>query len=187
MILELMGREAGWIALHAAIAGGVQACLIPEIPYDVEKVIERINGRYEKGKGFATIIVAEGAKSVGDEMLARDSSEVGYKMKRLGGIAYKLGEQLREAGCLADIREMVLGHLQRGGTPIAFDRILSSAFGVKSFEMVLEKKFGRMVVYKNNDYCDVSLKEATQEYNYVDTEKSYLMKTARGLGISFGD
>ncbi len=187
MVLELMGREAGWIALHAAIAGGVQVCLIPEIPYDIDKVLQRINDRYERGKGFATIIIAEGAKPRGGEMLQRESDEVGYKMKRLGGVAHELSHQLKEAGCPADIREMVLGHLQRGGTPIAFDRILSTGFGVKSFEMVLEKKFGRMVVYKNNDYCDVSLLEATKDYNYVDVEKTYLMKAARGVGISFGD
>lgn len=187
MILELMGREAGWIALHAAIAGGVQVCLIPEIPYDIQKVLQHINRRYEKGKGFATIIIAEGAKPSGGDRLEKDSDEVGYKMKRLGGVAYQLSDELKAAGCKADIREMVLGHLQRGGTPIAFDRILSSAFGVKAFEMVLDKKFGRMVVYKNNDYCDVSLLEATKSYNYVDVDKTYLVNTARGIGISLGD
>jgi 6-phosphofructokinase 1 len=94
---------------------------------------------------------------------------------------------MKQAGCKADIREMVLGHLQRGGIPIAFDRVLSAAFGVKAFEMALAGKFGKMVVYKNNDYKEVSLKEATRDYNFVDPEKTYLVSTARGVGISFGD
>ena len=187
LILEVMGRDAGWIALHAAIAGGAEACLIPEIPYDVHKVVERINDRYDKGKGFANIIIAEGAKAKDGEVLQRESDEIGYQMARLGGVAYQLSEQLKAAGCKADIREMVLGHLQRGGTPLAFDRILSSAFGVKAFEMVLKGSFGNMVVYKNNDYQEVSLLEATSEYNHVDVDNTYLFNTAKGLGISFGE
>ncbi len=187
LILEVMGREAGWIALHAAIAGGVEVCLIPEVPYDINKVVDRINDRYHRGKGFANIIIAEGAKPKGGEMVQRDSDEVGYQMKRLGGVAFQLSHQMKEAGCKADIREMVLGHLQRGGTPLAFDRILSTAFGVKAFEMALRGKFGHMVVYKNNDYKEVSLLEATNEYNRVDIDKTYLFKAAKGVGISFGD
>ena len=187
LILEVMGRDAGWIALHAAIAGGVEVCLIPEIPYDIDKVVERINRRYHKGKGFANIIIAEGAKSKGGDVLQRESDEVGYQMKRLGGVAYQLSHQMKEAGCQADIREMVLGHLQRGGTPVAFDRILSAAFGVKAFEMALKGNFGHMVVYKNNDYKEVPLLEATSEYNQVDIDRTYLFNTAKGVGISFGE
>jgi phosphofructokinase-like protein len=187
LILEVMGREAGWIALHAAIAGGVEVCLIPEIPYDIDKVVERINSRYVNGRGFANIIISEGATPKGGDMLTKESDEIGYQMKRLGGVAYQLSHQMKQAGCQADIREMVLGHLQRGGIPIAFDRILSTAFGVKSFEMAMAGKFGQMVVYKNNDYEEVSLKAATGSYNYVDVENSYLVKTAKGVGISFGD
>ncbi len=187
IIMEVMGRDAGWIALHASIASGVEVCLIPEIPYDINKVVERINKRYNNGKGFANIIIAEGAKPIDGEVLERESDEVGYQMKRLGGVAYQLSHQMKEAGCQADIREMVLGHLQRGGIPIAYDRILSAAFGVKAFEMVLEGKFGKMVVYKNNDYQEISLKEATAKYNFVDPQKTYLVTAARGVGISFGD
>lgn len=187
LIMEVMGRDAGWIALHAAIAGGVEVCLIPEIPYDIDKVVDRINKRYHAGKGFANIVIAEGAKPKGGEVLQRESDEVGYQMKRLGGVAYQLSQQMKDAGCQADIREMVLGHLQRGGTPLAFDRILSTAFGVKAFEMVLEGKFGHMVVYKNNDYKEVPLIEATGAYNFVDVNSTYLMQAARGVGISFGD
>ncbi|MFT6866198.1 MAG: phosphofructokinase-like protein [Cyclobacteriaceae bacterium] len=187
LILELMGRDAGWIALHAAIAGGVEVCLIPEIPYDINKVVERINKRYHNGRGFANIIIAEGAKPKDGVVLTHESDEIGYQMKRLGGVAYLLSHQMKQAGCLADMREMVLGHLQRGGTPIAFDRILATAFGVKAFEMVLDGKFGQMVVYKNNDYIDVPIKTATSAYNFIDVENTYLIKAAKGVGISFGD
>lgn len=187
MILEVMGRDAGWIALHAAIAGGVEVCLIPEIPYDISKVLSRINERYEHGKGFANIIIAEGAKPKDGEVLSRESDEVGYQMKRLGGVAFQLSEQLKEGGCKADIREVVLGHLQRGGIPNAFDRILSTSFGVKAFEMALHGDFGQMVVYKNNDFKQVSLKEASGEYNTIDVKNNFLVQAARGVGISFGD
>jgi 6-phosphofructokinase 1 len=187
MILEVMGRDAGWIALHAAIAGGVEVCLIPEIPYDISKVLERINQRYDDGKGFANIIIAEGAKPKGGEVLSRESDEVGYQMKRLGGVAFQLSEQLKDGGCKADIREVVLGHLQRGGIPNAFDRILSTSFGVKAFEMALRGDFGQMVVYKNNDFKQVSLKEASGKYNTVDVKQNFLIQAARGVGISFGD
>ncbi|MEM0940648.1 MAG: ATP-dependent 6-phosphofructokinase [Bacteroidota bacterium] len=187
LILEVMGRDAGWIALHTAIAGGVEVCLIPEIPYDINKVVERINARYHKGKGFANIIIAEGAKPKDGEVLQRESDEIGYQMKRLGGVAYQLSHQMKQAGCEADIREMVLGHLQRGGTPLAFDRILSSAFGVKAFEMALKGNFGHMVVYKNNDYKEVPLIEATGEYNHVDVATTYLFNAAKGVGINFGE
>lgn len=187
LIMEVMGRDAGWIALHAAIAGGVEVCLIPEIPYDINKVVKRINDRYHQGRGFANIIIAEGAKPIDGEALERASDEVGYQMKRLGGVAYQLSYQMKQTGCKADIREMVLGHLQRGGTPVAFDRILSTAFGVKAFEMALAGKFGQMVVYKNNDYLEVPLLAATGKYNYVDVNNTYLVQAARGVGISFGD
>ncbi|HHP7241152.1 MAG TPA: 6-phosphofructokinase [Cyclobacteriaceae bacterium] len=186
MILEVMGRDAGWIALYSAIAGGVEVCLIPEIPYDINKVMDRIMSRYYRGKGFVNIVIAEGAKPIDGQTLSRKSDEVGYQMARLGGVAYRLSDQLKEAGCPADIRETVLGHLQRGGTPVAFDRVISGAFGVKAFEMVLEGKFGHMVAYKNHQFTDVTLEEATKDYNTVDVD-SYLVKTARGLGISFGD
>jgi len=186
MILEVMGRDAGWIALHAAVAGGAEVCLIPEIPYKIENVRRRINSRMEDGRGFANIVVAEGAHPVDGDVVATDMGEVGYNHKRLRGIGFQLKENLEKAGCEMDIRVTVLGHLQRGGIPIAFDRILATQFGVKVFEMVLEKKYGRMAAYRNNSICDVSLEEATASYNYVKPD-SYLLHTAKGIGISFGD
>ena len=186
MIMEVMGRDAGWIALYTAMAGGAEVCLIPEIPFDVNKVVARINKRYEKGKGFACIVIAEGAKPKDGTLVARESSEVGYENIRLGGIAYQLSHMLKEAGCHADIRETVLGHTQRGGTPVAFDRVLATLFGVKAFEMVLDGAYGKMVTYRNNNITSCSLEEATREYNHV-SEDSFLINAARGVGISFGD
>ncbi len=186
MILEVMGRSAGWIGLHSAIAGGAEVCLIPEIPYDINKVVARLNARYEKGRGFANVVISEGAKAKGGDVFGHKSDEVGYENFRLGGVGNLLAEQLKRNGCEADIRVTILGHLQRGGTPTAFDRILATQFGVKSFEMVLNGEFGRMVAFKNNDIVTVSLEDATRDYNYVNTD-SYLVKAARGVGISFGD
>ena len=186
MILEVMGRSAGWIALHSAIAGGAEVCLIPEIPYDINKIMERLEHRYKKGKGFANIVIAEGAKPKDGAITARKSDEIGYENVRLGGVAYQLSAQLKQNGFKHDIREMVLGHLQRGGTPNPFDRVLATQFGVKAMEMVIDGDFGKMVTYKDNDIGTVSLKEATQAYNYVDIN-SFIVKTARGVGISFGD
>jgi 6-phosphofructokinase 1 len=186
MILEVMGRDAGWIALHTAVAGGAEICLIPEIPYHIDKVVEKINSRYKNGKGFVNIVVAEGIKPFGGSKMSKKSEEFGYQNPRLGGVAYKLSQELKEAGCQADIRETVLGHVQRGGTPTAFDRVLATQFGVKAFEMVLAGEFGRMVTYKNNTISTSSLQEAISSYNLVD-KSSYLMQAARGVGISFGD
>jgi len=185
MIMEVMGRDAGWIALHTAIAGGAEVCLIPEIPYDVNKVVKRINMRYKGGRGFVNIVISEGAKPK-DGTVTSSKGEKGSEHVRLGGVAFALSKQLKEAGCTADIRETVLGHIQRGGSPIAFDRILATLFGVHAMELVLQKKYGRMVSYRSNDITSVSLEEATQAPSFVKKD-SHMVKAAKGLGISFGD
>lgn len=185
MIMEVMGRDAGWIALHTAIAGGAEICLIPEIPYDINKLVKKIQLRYKKGRGFVNIVVAEGAKPKAGTITS-SVGEKGSEHVRLGGVAFQLSRQLKEAGCEAEIRETVLGHVQRGGTPIAFDRVLASLFGIKAFELVLEKNFGSMVSFKNNTITSVSLKEAITDYNFLKPD-SYLVQAAKGLGISFGD
>jgi 6-phosphofructokinase 1 len=186
MILEVMGRDAGWIAIHTAMAGGAEVCLIPEIPYDIDKVVERINKRYHKGKGFAHIVIAEGAKPKDGKISTVQSTEIGREHVKLGGLAYQLSDQLKQAGCKGDIREAVLGHIQRGGTPVAFDRILATLFGVKAFELIKEGKFGHMVTYKNNEICDTMLTEAVKAYNYVNPD-SFMVKAAKSMGMSFGD
>ena len=186
MILEVMGRDAGWIALNAAVAGGAEICLIPEIPYNTTKVLERINNRFFKDRGFVNIVISEGARTIDGEIVASASNEIGYAHKRLGGVAYKLANDLKEFGCEHDMRVTILGHLQRGGIPIAYDRVLAAQFGVKAFEMVMNGEFGRMVSYRHPYITSVTLEDAIQEPNLVD-HSTALMKTARGLGISFGD
>lgn len=185
MVMEVMGRDAGWIALHTAIAGGAEICLIPEIPYDIEKLVKRINLRYKNGRGFANIVIAEGAKPKEGSITAA-AGEKGSEHVRLGGVAFQLSKQLKDAGCTAEIRETVLGHVQRGGTPIAFDRVLASLFGVKAMELAIHGEFGKMVAFRNNTISYVSFQEATREYNTVK-KNSYLIQAAKGLGISFGD
>lgn len=186
LVLEVMGRNAGWIALHAAVGGGAEVCLIPEIPYDLQKVKARLEQRYARGKGHAIIVIAEGAKPKGGEVTSEKSEEIGYENLRLGGVAHKLVHDLKAIGFESDMRETVLGHLQRGGVPVAYDRVLATQFGVKAFEMVLEGRFGEMVSYRHPNIISVPLVEAVMQPNLVDPDY-YLVKTARGIGISFGE
>ncbi len=186
-ILEVMGRNTGWIALHAAIAGGADVCLLPEIPYDIDKVLEKLKTRYNsKGRGSAIIVMAEGALPKDGSVHAAAATEVGYENVRLGGVAYDLSRQLKAAGFEPDIRETILGHIQRGGVPIAYDRVLATQFGVKAFEYVLEGRFGHMVAYQHPDIISVPFEEAIGQVKYVDPG-SDIVKAARGAGISFGD
>lgn len=185
IIMEVMGRDAGWIALHTAIAGGAEICLIPEIPYHVDKVVEVLNNRYTRGRGFANIVISEGAKAIDGEVVGRTGT-LGDPHIKLGGVANLLRLQLEEAGCEGQIRATILGHIQRGGTPMAYDRILATAMGVKAFEMIRDGIFGHMVSFKNNALTAVTLESAIKEYNFVSLDH-YLLKTARNMGVSFGD
>lgn len=185
-IMEVMGRDAGWIALHSAVAGGADICIIPEIPYDVNRIKEKIEQRYNKRRGYCIIVVAEGAKPVGGNVVGAQSSEVGYQHIKLGGIGNQLAEELRQAGVEHDIRCTILGHLQRGGSPVAFDRILASEFGVRAMELVINGQFGQMVAYQHPDIVAVPLEEAVKAQNLVDP-KGELVHAAKGLGIEFGN
>lgn len=186
LILEVMGRYAGWIALHSAIAGGAEVCLIPEIDYDIRSVMDAIDRRISSGKGFANIVIAEGAKPLAGSLSGIASEDPGAMPIRLAGAALRLSQELKDAGCSIEIRETILGHLQRGGRPNAFDRVLASQFGVKAFEMVLGQQWGHMAAYRHPDIIAVPLSEAIKTYNHVDPNSS-LVRTARGLGISLGD
>ncbi len=185
-ILEVMGRDAGWIALHTAVAGGADVCLIPEIPYKLENIIEKIESRYHKGRGFCNIVVAEGAMPYGGGRVGEETHEVGNQHIKLGGIGEKLRSDIKNAGVEADVRVTVLGHLQRGGIPMAYDRVLATEFGVKAFELILEGKFGEMVAYRHPNVISVPFAEAIANPNFVNAH-SDLVKTAKGIGIEFGD
>lgn len=186
MIMEVMGRDAGWIALHTAIAGGAEICLIPEIPYSPERILERINKRYRKGKGFINIVIAEGARPQDGEQVGVRSKEIRDGHIKLGGIGVYLRTQLEELGCKPQIRTAVLGHIQRGGTPIAYDRILASSMGVRAFEMIVAGEFNRLVSLQGHEIGSAPLSEAAKGNKFIDPDH-FLVRTARSLGIVFGD
>ena len=186
MIMEVMGRDAGWIALHTAIAGGAEICLIPEIPFDIKKIVKKIDKRYRKGKGFVNIVISEGAKPANGHVIGEKAKEAGDQHIKLGGVANYLRAELETAGCPAQIRTTILGHVQRGGTPVAFDRLLATAMGVKAFEMIKNEEFGKMVTYRNNHIESVDLSEAIKEPKLLHPDH-YLVRTAKSIGISFGD
>ncbi len=186
LIMEVMGRDAGWIALSCAIAGGAEVCLIPEIPYDINKIMDVLNTRRKHGKNFAVIVISEGAKPKNGNVSSIANDEVGYANIRLAGAAVHLREELKTAGCTMDIRETVLGHLQRGGSPVAMDRILATQFGVKAFELVKSGDFGKMVSYRHPDIIAVPLADVISRMSFVDLN-SNLVRTARGINLSLGD
>jgi ATP-dependent phosphofructokinase / diphosphate-dependent phosphofructokinase len=184
-VLEVMGRDAGWIAMNAAVAGGADACLIPEMPYDINVVKKALEKRFVRDRGFAVVIISEGARPKGGKLAVEENDEVGYANPKLGGAARRLIHELKEAGFKHDMRETVLGHLQRGGVPIAYDRVLSAQFGVKAFEMALAGDFGKMASYQHPKFVAVPLKDAIAKPNLV-TPDNALVKTLQGLGISMG-
>lgn len=186
MILEVMGRDAGWIALHTAIAGGAEICLIPEIPFHIDKIMEKILKRYQKGRGFVNIVIAEGAKPDGGMVIGEKARDVGDPHVKLGGVGNYLRCILEENNCPAQVRTTILGHVQRGGTPIAFDRILATSMGVKAFELARDGQFGQMVTFRNNRIESAPLTKAISQYKYLAPDH-YLIRTARSIGIEFGD
>ncbi|MCR4964655.1 MAG: ATP-dependent 6-phosphofructokinase [Bacteroidales bacterium] len=185
-IMEVMGRDAGWIALHTALAGGADVCIIPEIPYDPEIIAKKIETRYLNGMGFCNIVIAEGAKKADGKVTGSAPTAVGDEHIKLGGVGDVLRQELIDLGVEHDIRVTVLGHLQRGGTPVAYDRILATEFGVKAFELVKEKKYGNLVVYRHPNISYVPFEEALKQPHLVSPD-DFLVHTARGIGMSFGD
>ena len=160
MTLEVMGRYAGWIALESAIAGGADAAIIPEIPYDINKIVEKINKRKEEGKKFSIIVVSEGAKPKDGDMIIKKTLNDGKGLDniRLGGIGEKLSRDLEELTGMVS-RNTVLGYVQRGGTPTAYDRVLSTKYGSKAMELALEGKFNVLVTLKNGKLDSVPLED----------------------------
>src|SRR5215470_6740615 len=180
MLIEVMGRDAGWIALHAGIAGGAHIILIPEIPFSFENVCDAVRARELRGKRFSLIVVAEGVK-----LPAADPNGKPIRPAGPGNvantIAYTLREMLRK-----EIRVTVLGHVQRGGSPTPFDRVLGSRLGVASTDLLAKHHFGRMVCLKSGKIESVSLDEALEKMKYVDPG-SEVVHAARSVGATFGD
>lgn len=202
MVLEVMGRYAGWIALESAIAGGADIVLIPEVPYDINIAARKIEERKAKGKSFSVVVVAEGAMPKGGTITVenvRNNGE-GVDNTKLGGIGDRVARQLEEITGL-EARNTTLGYMQRGGTPTAFDRVLSTKYGAKAMELALEEKFGVLTVIKNGKLDYVSLEDVvgnnktigavsgnTTESNIRKVTRDHdLFKTAKDIGINFGE
>ncbi len=181
MILEVMGRDAGHIALNGGIAGGADVILIPELPYTIDGVMNRIRQTLSEGRSHAMVVIAEGVNTLeGAKLSVRHAGgQTSY-----GGAGYYLAEQIAPH-TRADVRVTVLGHLQRGGTPSARDRLLASSFGVRAVELVAEGRFGRMVAWRDRGVIDVPLSEVTIGARALDPGDP-LIRTARGLGIYVG-
>ena len=202
MTLEVMGRYAGWIALEAAIAGGADAAIIPEIPYDINKIAEKINKRKEEGKKFSIIVVSEGAKPKDGEMVIKKTLNDGKGLDniRLGGIGEKLARDLEELTGMVS-RNTTLGYVQRGGTPTSFDRVLSTKYGTKAMELALEGKFNVLVTLKNGKLDSVPLEDVVGNNKEIGarsggtestnikrvTMDDDLVRVARNLDICLGD
>lgn len=186
IVLEVMGRYAGWIALHAGIAGGADVILIPEIPFDRGKVCDKMRSRFHGKSGFGIVVVAEGAKPLGGGVITQAPAEKG-RLERLGGVGNRVGDDI--AMCLGpegvDVRITVLGHIQRGGSPTAFDRILSTRFGSEAVELIARGDFGKMVCLKGQDIVSVPIEDAVSRMKSVQPD-GQLVKTAEAIGISFG-
>jgi 6-phosphofructokinase 1 len=184
MVLELMGRDAGFIALHAGMAGGADVILIPEIPFRYEAIARKVMQRVENGNLFSILAVSEGAKEEGGEQVFARAGDAVY-VPRLGGISYKIGHYVEEKTG-KETRVTILGHIQRGGSPTPFDRWLATRYGAAAVRVAAAKRFGRMVALQNARVVDISLKDALATPKRVDI-RGDAVQTARGLGISFGD
>jgi len=185
MVLEVMGRYAGWIALKSGIAGGADVVLIPEIPFNLGRVAKKIQYRKKEGKTFSIIVAAEGARAENGDHVVQRRVEGSPEPVRLGGIGQKVAAELEEMTG-DEARVTVLGHLQRGGKPSAFDRILATRYGAAAVHLAEEKKFGRMVSLQGETITSVPLEKGVAKIKTVPPEGE-LVLTARNIGIEFGN
>jgi 6-phosphofructokinase 1 len=185
MIVEVMGRTAGWIALYSGVAGGGDIILIPEIPYDIESVVRKVKDRNRMGKRFSIVVVSEGAKPKGGEVVVQKIVKNSPEQVRLGGISFVLGHQIEQATGV-ETRQVVLGHLLRGGTPTPADRVLATRLGTKAVELIEAGHFGYMAAVKGNDIVAVGLEKTAKGPRNVPLGHP-LIKAARSVGTCFGD
>ena len=184
IVMEVMGRDAGFIALHSGVAGTADVILIPEIPYDINKVCEKIMARDAAGRGFSIVVVAEGAFPIGGESRLLGASLPG-QARRVGGMADVIAQEIQMITG-KETRSLVLGHLQRGGMPTGYDRLLATRFGGAAVRAVADEKWGHMVALQTPHIVTVSIEECLKEPKRVDVTHD-LVQTARAAGISFGD
>lgn len=187
MLCEVMGRGAGWIALEAGIAGSANVILLPEIPYDINKIVEKIKEREAAGKQYSIIVVAEGAKPKDGEVVVAKIVADSPDPIRLGGIGNKLAEDLEKVLPGKEVRCTVLGHIQRGGTTSTYDRILSTRYGVAAVELINEEKFGEMVCLKDGKISSDSLENVIGQKSKLVDPNGELVNVAKKVGISFAD
>jgi ATP-dependent phosphofructokinase / diphosphate-dependent phosphofructokinase len=185
MIVEVMGRNAGWIALYSGVAGGGDIILIPEIPYDLEIVKEKVRERGRTGKRFSIIVVSEGARSKGGDVVIQRIVKESTDPIRYGGVGFMLGAKIEEATSI-ETRTVVLGHLQRGGVPTPYDRVLATRLGTRAIEMIDRQIFGYMVGMQKNALVEVPLEEVAKGQRTVPPDDE-LVKTARSVGTCLGD
>jgi len=185
MVVEVMGRNAGWIALHAGIASGTDVILIPEIPFDLEKVCEFVVGRSRRGKRFSIICVSEGARPKDGAQVVHRIDPTSPDPIRLGGIGQKVAQDI-EAATGIETRTVSLGHVQRGGTPVAADRVLATEFGGAAIELLMAGERGRLVVMKGRTVTHIPLEEAAGKQRLVPLDLP-LLRAARNVGTCFGD
>jgi 6-phosphofructokinase 1 len=184
IVMEVMGRDAGFIALHSGVSGAAHVILIPEIPYDIDKVCHAILARDRRGRHFGIVVAAEGAFPVGGAESVIGASMPG-QAKRVGGVAEVLARQIQDKTG-KECRSLVLGHLQRGGMPTGYDRLLATRFGGAAVQAVADKKWGHMVALQSPNIVTIPIEEALGKPKRVDPDHD-VVKTARRLGISFGD
>jgi ATP-dependent phosphofructokinase / diphosphate-dependent phosphofructokinase len=184
MVVEVMGRYTGWIALYAGVAGGADVILIPEIPYDLDRVAKHLEARERLGARFSIVVAAEGARPVGGTytLLQEGSAST---VERLGGIGARVAAEIeRRTG--KESRSVLLGHLQRGGSPTSFDRLLATRFGARAMELVLAREFGTMVAFHPPDIVSVPLESVVGRTRTIPPDFD-VIRTARAMGVGFGD
>ena len=185
-IAEVMGRNAGWIALHSGIAGNAHIILIPEIPYDIDKIVNKIRERQQQGYKYTLIVVSEGAKSITGETVISRVVEDSPDPIRFGGIANRVAYELESKIQDQEIRSTIIGHIQRGGNTSTYDRILSTRYGAAATKLINDGKFGNMVCLKSDEIGFVSLEEVIGQEKYVSPNHE-LVQISRSMGVGFGD
>ena len=184
-IVEVMGHKVGWLTLHVGMASGADIILIPEIPYDIDKVVEAIEKRTREGKRFSILAVAEGAISKEDAKLSKKEYKAKLAARPYPSVSYEIGKRIEEKTG-QEIRVTIPGHTQRGGSPCPYDRVLSTRFGAAAAQMIMERDYGKLVGIKNGEIVRIPLEEVAGKLKTVDPNAS-IIKEAKAVGISFGD
>ncbi len=184
-VVELMGRDAGWLTLNAGIASGADAILIPEIPYDIEKVAEMIESRKSGGRGFSIVACAEGAISIHDKKLSEEESRRKREMTHFPAVSYAIADELEKLTGV-ETRVTVPGHYQRGGPPCPYDRVLATQFGTAAADLIAEKQYNRMVAIQDNRIVSIPLEDAASKTKFLPTDHC-MIQVARDIGICMGD